>query len=150
MKAKIIVPIIIIIVVVAAVGILYTTTPGLAPSKKPLKVGMLFLGALADGGWNATAYEGLLRAKEKWGLDILFAEDVPFPELEAYLRDYAAKGCDLIIAHSGPYNDPALKVAKEYPNTKFMITDGTTPNGSNVAIYRIRSSDADSVLKAQP
>ncbi len=136
MKTKTLAIVLIVVVVVVAVGVVYLTTTGASPfGGRAMKVGMLFLGKLGDGGWNSTGYEGLTKAKDQYGLDILFAEDVPFPDMEAYVRDYASKGCDLIIGHSSPFNDPMLNVAKEYPDTKFIITQGTVSNGTNVATY---------------
>lgn len=95
-----------------------------AAAEEPIKVALLLYGPLADTGWNATAYQGLLAAEEKFGIEGTLSEDVQVPDIEQALRDYASQGYDLIIGHSFPFMDPMVAVAPDFPETKFAVTNG--------------------------
>jgi basic membrane protein A len=109
---------------------------------EPVKVALLLYGPLADTGWNATAYEGLLDAEKEFGIEIALAEDVPVPEMEAVMRDYASQGYDLIIGHSFPFGEPAMAVAPEFPDTFFVTTNGYV-EAANVVTFNPKEVEAN-------
>jgi basic membrane protein A and related proteins len=120
-----------------------TPQPTQAPAVQPAqnatqpaqrRVALLTFGTVADGGWNATAYEGLKALASKYNVKIALSDDVKIPDMEAAIRDYCSQGYDLVIAHSTPFGDPALKVAKDFPNCKITVTANAV-SASNVASY---------------
>jgi basic membrane protein A and related proteins len=111
--------------------------PTAEPAKKPLKVALLLFGPLADTGWNGTAYDGLKDAKDKLGVDISVSEDVKVPDMEAAVRAYGNQGYDLVIGHSFPFAEPTMKVAPEFPNTKFTVTNGFTMTNNVASFYPV-------------
>lgn len=72
-------------------------------AEEPFKVALLLNGPLADTGWNATAYQGLLAAEEEYDVEVTLSEDVQVSDIEQAIRDYASQGYDLIIGHSFPF-----------------------------------------------
>jgi basic membrane protein A len=66
------------------------------------------------------------------GAEIAYSEKVSQADQAENLTDYARRGYDLVIAHGGEMNDAALKVSKNFPKTKFFVTNGTA-KGPNVA-----------------
>lgn len=104
------------------------------PTETPLKVALLVTGPLADSGWNATAYQGLLDAQTEFGIEVAFSEDVPAPDVETTIRDYANQGYALIIGHDFSFMDPMVKISPEFPNTYFTDTTGFL-NTANMASY---------------
>lgn len=127
--------------VVASVGLIAGFTlshqvqifsPALAQENKPLKVALVTDALFSDGGWGASAYNASQVLKDKYGLELTTQENVAIPDIEPTLRDAAEAGTDLIFAHGFEWGDPALKVAQDYPNTKFVVFTGLT-NSSNVA-----------------
>lgn len=100
-----------------------------------LKVAALLSGPITDASWNAAAHEGLKLAQKKYGIQFVYSETVKVADAEAAFRDYAAKGYQLIIGHSFPFGAMALKVAKDFPNTKFTATT------SNVSAPNLASFD---------
>ncbi len=110
-------------------------------AEEPLKVALLLYGPLADTGWNATAYQGLLDAEEEFGVEVALSEDVPVPDIERALRDFASQGYDLVIGHSFPFLDPTMVVAPDFPDTHFSVTNGylTAPNVTSFYIYEVES-----------
>jgi basic membrane protein A and related proteins len=114
-----------------------TTTHGLYEQKnnsniKDLKIALLTDGLFSDAGWGAFGYNAARALEIKYGYDIDFKENVAIPDIEITLREYANAGYDLIIAHGFEWGAPAIKVAKDYPNTKFVIFTGLV-NATNVA-----------------
>ena len=99
------------------------------PAKSPsphLKVGLLTPGSINDHGWNAIAYEGLLRIQKELGAEISHQETRTPAEFEEGFRSYGAKGFNLAVGHGFEFQDAALKAGREYPKTVFLTTSGSS------------------------
>ncbi|MDQ6800411.1 MAG: BMP family protein [Acidobacteriota bacterium] len=96
------------------------------------KAGLLTPGSVNDNGWNAIAYEGLLRIQKQLGAQISHQETKTPAEFDEGFRSYGAKGFDLAFGHGFEFQDAALKAGKEYPKTIFITTSGSSvaPNVS--------------------
>ncbi|TGE39232.1 BMP family ABC transporter substrate-binding protein [Desulfosporosinus fructosivorans] len=102
--------------------------------QKKMKVALLLSGPANDQGWNATALEGLKAAESKFGLETTYTENVGVADAESAYNDYASRGYDLIIGHGFQFGDPAVSVAKKFPNLHFMATEANS-QASNMASY---------------
>jgi len=91
-----------------------------------MKVGLLTPGSVNDNGWNAIAYEGLQRVKSELGAEISHQETKTPAEVEEGFRSYGAKGFDLAFGHGFEFQDAAIKAGKQYPNTVFITTSGSS------------------------
>lgn len=110
--------------------------PAKQESRK-LRVGMLLPGPINDGGWNASAYEGLQDIKVKYpDADVSFQESVPPSNFEEVFRSYASQGYNLVIGHGFQFGDAAIKVSKEFPDVKFCITSTDIFSPPNVCSVR--------------
>ena len=89
-------------------------------------------GLFSDAGWGAFGYNAARSLEDKYGYHINFKENVDIPDIEATLTEYANDGYGLIIAHGFEWGKPAIKVGKNYPDTKFIIFTGLV-NATNVA-----------------
>ena len=90
------------------------------------KVAMLLPASIDDGGWNALAYDALLTIESQLGATISYRESLtPVEHLQDF-RDYAQQGYDLIFGHGYEYQEPAIAVASDFPQTIFMATAGGT------------------------
>jgi basic membrane protein A len=96
------------------------------------KVALLTPGPISDVGWNAGAYEGLLRIRDSLGAEVSQVETKTPAEFEETFRDYARRGFNLVFGHGFEFQDAAARVGAEYPNTIFITTSGSTvrPNVS--------------------
>ena len=110
-----------------------TETPAEAPAATK-KVALLMSGAANDQGWNQTAYEGTLKACEKYGFELAYTENLAPADIAAAFADYAANGYDVVIGHGYEFGDPALEVAETYPDCKFICTEADA-SAENVASY---------------
>ncbi|MDR1862392.1 MAG: BMP family protein [Treponema sp.] len=98
------------------------------------KVGLLMSGPMNDGGWNASAYEGLTEIKNKYpDVQISYQEGIPASDYEEIFRTYASQGYNLVFGHGYEFGDAALKVAKDFPNVKFCVTSTDVSAAPNVS-----------------
>ncbi|MBP3736399.1 MAG: BMP family protein, partial [Lachnospiraceae bacterium] len=106
-----------------------------APAEaKEYKVALCMSGAANDQGWNQTAYEGAVKACEKYGMSLDYSENLTPADIASAFADYAAAGYDVIIGHGYEFGDPALEVAATYPDVLFVCTEADAA-ADNVASY---------------
>ena len=67
--------------------------------------------------------------KRKLGADTAMVQTQSPADFEDAFRDFAQRGFTIIFAHGFEYTDTALKVAKLFPKTWFIVTSGS---GSSV------------------
>lgn len=99
---------------------------------RDLKIIFVTDGLFSDAGWGAFGYNAARAIESKYGYNLDFKENVAIPDIEATLNEYAKGGYDVIIAHGFEWGEPAIKVGKNYPDTKFIIFTGLV-NATNVA-----------------
>ncbi len=105
---------------------------------EPAKVAALFAGKIDDGGFMEAGYRGLLRARDRFGLDTGYIDGIP-PQrerLQQALRELAGGGAALVIAHGGQNNEAAQTVAAEFPGTQFAVTQGGVKS-ANLSSYEV-------------
>ena len=100
-----------------------------------LKIALVTDALFSDGGWGATAYNAAQQLETKYGHQVAYAESIAIPDIEATLRQYAVDGYDLIIAHGFQWGDPAVKVGKDYPNTKIVVFTGLVGSENVASIF---------------
>ncbi|TMV46821.1 BMP family ABC transporter substrate-binding protein [Paenibacillus mesophilus] len=111
--------------------------------KKPYKVAALFPGKARDGGFMEAGLNGLLKARDQLGVEISYVEQIK-PETGAIteaLRELAEGKPDLIVSHGGQANAAAQTVAKEFPNIKFVVTQGSV-TGKNLSSYQVLQEES--------
>ena len=121
-----------------AAGVLEVYAPASVHAAEAPRVAALFAGRINDGGFMEAGYRGLLRARDRFGLGISFLDGIP-PErerLQQALRELAADGAALVIAHGGQNNEAAQAVAAEFPATRFVVTQGGV-KGANLSSYEV-------------
>jgi len=88
-------------------------------------VALLTTGPVDDGGWNESAYDGLLKIQKDLGAQVSNEVTDNPSEFKSAFEDYASKGYNVIFAHGDEYGDTAAAVAPQFPNTVFITTGGT-------------------------
>lgn len=111
--------------------------------EKPLKVALILPGKIDDVSWNQAMYEGMKALEEEYKgkIEVTYTEEVyEVADIEPALRDFASEGYDLVFGHGFQFMEPIIKVAAEFPNTKFALGTGfkTLPN---TAIYDVKLED---------
>ncbi|NTW87219.1 MAG: BMP family ABC transporter substrate-binding protein [Holophagaceae bacterium] len=116
-----------------ATALLAAAALAAAPPQAPAKVGFVYVGPVGDAGWTFQHDLGRkqLEAALKGKVTTQFVENVPEgADSERVIREMAQSGAKVIFATSFGYMNPALNVAKQFPNTVFMHATGykTAPN----------------------
>jgi basic membrane protein A len=111
---------------------------GTARAQVRLSVAALFAGSIQDGGFMQAGYDGLERGRARFGVDVSFVQGIAphIDDLAAALRQLAAAAPSLIIAHGGQNNDAAKLVAPEFPQLRFVVTQGNVA-GPNLSSYSV-------------
>lgn len=126
-----------LMILVLLAGVLGACQPKAEPpaateaAAKPEKVAALFMGPVTDQSWNQLGFEGVKKAKEDCGIDYAYSENVKQTEFEETMRNYAQQGYSTIIGHSGTFTEAGKKIAGEFPETKFVVVNAITGNGTN-------------------
>lgn len=92
------------------------------------KVAIVLPGVITDRSFNQAGYEGVERAAKELGIEFAYSEKTAQPDQPEALSDYARRGYDLVIGHGGEFQESVDRVAKRFPNTKFLIVNGTKPS----------------------
>ena len=66
-----------------------------------------------DFGWNQQGVEAAKAAAEATGLAIIVADGLGYGDVRAPMRELAAEGVDLMIAHASGYNTAGPEIAEE-------------------------------------
>lgn len=102
---------------------------------KDLQVGFVYVSPVGDAGYSYAHDQARLAVEAMDGVTTSFVESVPEgQDSERVILNMARKGYDIIFATSYGYMDPMLKVAKQFPDTKFMHCSGYK-NSENMANY---------------
>ncbi|MDH3212011.1 MAG: BMP family protein [Myxococcales bacterium] len=117
---------------VAALCVVVASACGDDRDAAAFRVALLTPGSIADGGWNAGAYEGLREIRERLGAEVRHVETRTPAEFEEGFRDFAGRGYTLVFGHGFEYQEAAARVGAEFPETVFITTSGDTVR-SNVA-----------------
>ncbi|ARP98394.1 BMP family protein [Pseudorhodoplanes sinuspersici] len=107
------------------------------------KVAALFAGRIDDSGFMEAGYRGLMAARDKLGVEVVWQDQIK-PErdlLAAALRDLAKTGAAMVIAHGGQNNEAAKLVAAEFPQTRFVVTQGNVTT-TNLASYEVLQEES--------
>jgi basic membrane lipoprotein Med (substrate-binding protein (PBP1-ABC) superfamily) len=115
--------------------------PSPQSSANAFRVALLTPGPVSDAGWNALAYEGIIKIRETLQAEISQVETKTPAEFEEAFRDYASRGFNLVFGHGFEFQDAAAKVGADFPHTVFITTSGSTVR-ANVAPMRFMLEQA--------
>lgn len=93
-------------------------------SESAFRVALITPGPISDDGWNAIAYEGLMRLKDEMGAETRHVQVHSPSSFEGTFRDFASGGYDLIIGHGFEFSDTARSLSSEFPEAVFLVTAG--------------------------
>ena len=124
-------------------GAIPSLPASLLAEDRPLEIAMLIPGRIDDGGFMQAGYNGLLAIRDELGAETRYLDGIP-PEPEAMaaaLRELAAAGPDMLIAHGGQTAPAVEAVAAEFPDVRFTVVQGAL-TGPNVASYEVLQEDS--------
>ena len=116
----------------------------------PIRIAIVMPSATTDLAWSQAIYDALVRIQEKSGgedvVEIAFTENMfNVTDAAAAIRDYAADGYDLVIAHGTQYGTSLFEVAPDFPETSFAwgtaVDTGKDAGLDNIFAYEARAEE---------
>ena len=96
------------------------------------KLGVVYdAGGKFDKSFNQSAFEGLQRFSKETGIKVLEVQANSDTQAEQVMRGLARKKIDLIAAIGFSQTQAVQKVAKEFPNVRFVLIDSIA-QGNNI------------------
>lgn len=114
----------------------------------PLKIGFVYIGPVGDHGYSYSHDQGRKAVEAEFGdkVKVTFVENVnDGPDSERVIRQLAAAGNDLIFSTSFGFMQPTIRVARQFPKTKFEHATGYM-RANNVGTYNGRFYEGRAVL----
>ncbi|HUW10293.1 MAG TPA: BMP family protein [Anaerolineae bacterium] len=116
--------------------------------EEPFRVAVIMPSAINDLAFSQSMYDALIAIQTEMGgpdkMELVYSESMfVVDDAAAAIRDYAAEGYDLVIAHGSQYGSSLQEIAPDFPETSFA--HGTTVNTfvaegiSNVFAYEASS-----------
>jgi len=85
--------------------------------------------------WVSRIHMALNVAKTRGDIDYVDSENVADNDYERVMRQYAEAGQQLIIGEAFGLERAARKVARDYPQTAFLMGSSFGPSGSNFSVF---------------
>lgn len=108
-----------------------STAPG--TSAEGTMVAAIFGGAINDGNWNQTQYNGLMNIGAL-GAETAFVENTSDTDAAQAARDYATAGFQLIYLTTNSYQDYCTPVAADFPDATFVSINGTIVQDNYISV----------------
>jgi len=103
---------------------------------KPFKIAAIFQTAIEEP-WDGVIHKACLKAQKEMGnIEYEFTEKIAAADFEKVLREYAERGFDLIVGDAFlAGEDPARRVAKDYPGIAFAFGSEFGPVAPNFSVF---------------
>ena len=114
------------------------------------RVAIVMPSTITDLAWSQSMYDGLLAVQAEMGgedaMEIAYSESMfNVADAAAAIRDYAADGYDLVIAHGTQYGNSMFEVATDFPETSFAwgtaVDTGAEEGYENVFAYEANAQE---------
>jgi basic membrane protein A len=96
---------------------------GAGVSAEPFRVALVLPSTINDFAWSQTMYDAFVAIQREQGEDafqFVYSENMfVIADAAVAIRDYAAEGYDLVIAHGSQYGSLLVDIAPDFPNTSF-------------------------------
>ena len=94
---------------------------GVQKASAKYKVALLEVGTPNDGSWGQGWAQGVKAAAKKYGVQVDIAPNLNTPDQYVSAgASYASKGYNLILIANGSVADQTVKLARRFPNVKFV------------------------------
>lgn len=116
----------------------------------PVRVALILPSTINDISWSQSIYSSLKALQDEMGadkLEIAYTENMwSVPDAAIAIRDYAAAGYNLVIAHGAQYGDSLMDIAPDFPEVSFAwgtSTDTGADKGiTNIFAFEPRGDQA--------
>ena len=116
---------------VASAGLLLSAGAALAQSIKVAGIWTLPV----EQQWISRIHKALKAADERGDIEYVWSENVANTDYERVMREYAESGVNLIVGEVFGLERAARKVAKDYPETAFLMGSSFGPVAPNFSVF---------------
>lgn len=115
-----------------------------------IRIAIVMPSTITDLAWSQAVYDSLLRLQDEAGgedvMELAYTESMfNVTDAAAAIRDYAADGYNIVIAHGTQYGTSMFEIAPDFPETTFAwgtATDTGSEQGlENVFAYEARAEE---------
>lgn len=117
----------------AAVAASTVFSAGVAAAEK-IKVAAIYT-LPVEQQWISRIHTALNTAAERGDIDYVFSENVANTDYERVMREYAEQGTQLVVGEVFGLERAARKVAKDYPETAFLMGSSFGPVAPNFSVF---------------
>ncbi|MCG6557760.1 BMP family protein [Ruegeria sp. 1NDH52C] len=121
------------VMLAAAVAASALMTAGAAAAEK-VKVAAIYT-LPVEQQWISRIHKALNTAADRGDIDYTFSENVANTDYERVMREYAEQGAQLIVGEVFGLERAARKVAKDYPDTAFLMGSSFGPVAPNFSVF---------------
>ncbi|MGE0239300.1 MAG: BMP family protein [Parvibaculaceae bacterium] len=107
---------------------------GEARAAAKIKVAAVYV-APVEQQWNSRLHKALRAAEERGDIEYAYSESVAMTDQERVIREYAVGGQQLIVSDSFSNEEGFRAMAKDYPDTKFLMASSFGPEAGNYAVF---------------
>ena len=116
----------------------------------PIRIAIVMPSTTTDLAWSQAIYDALVRIQTDAGgeevVEIAFTENMfNVTDAAAAIRDYAADGYNLVIAHGTQYGTSLFEIAPDFPDTSFAwgtaVDTGEDAGLENIFAYEARAEE---------
>lgn len=114
------------------------------------RIAIVMPSTITDLAWSQAMYDALIAIQAEMGgeeaVEIAYSENMfNVADAAAAIRDYAAEGFDLVIAHGTQYGNSMFEVATDFPETSFAwgtaVDTGVDDGYSNIFAYEANAQE---------
>ncbi|MHC3908698.1 BMP family protein [Achromobacter marplatensis] len=85
--------------------------------------------------WVSRIHKALTAARDRGDIEYTFSENVTNADYERVMRQYAEQGNKLVVGEAFAVEAAARKVAKDYPQTAFLMGSSGKPQQPNFSVF---------------
>jgi len=127
--------IVLLAVALASLGFAGGQEEAAAEGEQPFRIAALFQTAIEEP-WDGVIHQACLQVQEEMDIEYEFTEKIAAADFEKVLREYAERGFDLIVGDAFlAGEDPARRVAKDYPEIAFAFGSEFGPVAPNFSVF---------------
>ncbi len=118
----------------AAAGALLLSAGAQAQAPAKTKVAAIYT-VPVEQQWVSRIHKALTAARDRGEIEYTFSENVTNADYERVMRQYAEQGNKLVVGEAFAVEAAARKVAKDYPQTAFLMGSSGKPQQLNFSVF---------------
>jgi basic membrane protein A len=118
----------------AAAGALLLSAGAQAQAPAKTKVAAIYT-VPVEQQWVSRIHKALTAARDRGEIEYTFSENVTNADYERVMRQYAEQGNKLVVGEAFAVEAAARKVAKDYPQTAFLMGSSGKPQQPNFSVF---------------